>query len=76
MDNLEIAQISKILSPKQSGELTVMLAEFKIALNEYLNDLMSSPVRSLADVIAFNEKHPELVTFHWNILILQYNIIL
>lgn len=37
----------------------VLLHEFKAGINAYLNDLPPHyPVRSLADVIAFNEKHP------------------
>ncbi|XP_073362824.1 probable amidase At4g34880 [Aegilops tauschii subsp. strangulata] len=35
-----------------------MQAEFKLSLNAYLADLVSSPVRSLAQVIAFNNAHP------------------
>jgi amidase len=38
-------------------ELTVLLYEFKADLNRYLAGLKSSRVRSLKDVIAFNEKH-------------------
>ncbi|XP_042493154.1 probable amidase At4g34880 [Macadamia integrifolia] len=59
VDNLEIANISSILDHSQSGEQMTMLAEFKLALNSYLSDLVTSPVRSLADVIAFNENHPD-----------------
>jgi len=33
-------------------------AEFKLSLNAYLKDLLYSPVRSLAQVIAFNNAHP------------------
>lgn len=61
VDDLEIADIDIILSPKRSGELTVMLADFKLLLNDYLKELVSSPVRSLADVIAFNNNHTQLV---------------
>ncbi|KAL0692854.1 hypothetical protein Bca4012_060034 [Brassica carinata] len=39
-----------------SGEVIALLAEFKISLNAYLKALVKSPVRSLADVIAFNKK--------------------
>ncbi|KAL0536075.1 hypothetical protein IC582_025007 [Cucumis melo] len=60
VDDLEIADIDIILSPKRSGELTVMLADFKLLLNDYLKELVSSPVRSLADVIAFNNNHTQL----------------
>lgn len=61
MDNLNIAHIEKILDPHLSGELEVMLAEFKISINAYLKDLINSPVRSLADIIAFNQNNSELV---------------
>ncbi len=62
MDNLEIANVDVILNPSQSGELTAMLAEFKVTLNDYLKELISSPVRSLADIIAFNQNNPQLVS--------------
>uniref|UniRef100_J3LVS8 Amidase domain-containing protein n=1 Tax=Oryza brachyantha TaxID=4533 RepID=J3LVS8_ORYBR len=41
-----------------SIDLVLMQAEFKLSLNAYLSDLLYSPVRSLADVIAFNNAHP------------------
>lgn len=62
MDNLEIANINTIVNPSQSGELTLMMAEFKLFLNDYLKDLLTSPVRSLADIIAFNKNNPDLVS--------------
>ncbi|KAL1334323.1 hypothetical protein AAHE18_11G169200 [Arachis hypogaea] len=34
-----------------------MEIEFKLTLNAYLMDLIASPIRSLADVIAFNKRH-------------------
>jgi len=40
-------------------ELTVLLHEFKHDLNRYLSGLESSRVRSLMDVIAFNQKHKQ-----------------
>lgn len=46
----------------KSGERTALLAEFKMSLNAYLKDLVKSPVRSLADVIAYNEKFAEEVS--------------
>ena len=59
VDNLKIDNIDEILSaPSESIALNF---EFKLSLNEYLKDLVASPVNSLADVIAFNEKHPKLV---------------
>ncbi|KAJ3688830.1 hypothetical protein LUZ61_017994 [Rhynchospora tenuis] len=57
IDNLQIANVSVILDYNQSGEEIALLAEFKMELNKYLSQLSSSPVRSLADVISFNEKH-------------------
>ncbi|XP_021753116.1 putative amidase C869.01 [Chenopodium quinoa] len=60
VDDLEISNIGEILNPHHSGELTAMLADFKHAIPEYLEGLESSPVRSLADIIAFNENNPEL----------------
>jgi amidase len=51
------------LDYNQSGEELALVAEFKVALNQYLSKLTSSPVRSLADVISFNEEHrKEVVT--------------
>ncbi|RZR90116.1 hypothetical protein BHM03_00017940 [Ensete ventricosum] len=43
IDNLEIANLSIILDPTQSGEEVALLAEFKMALNSYLSELSSSP---------------------------------
>jgi amidase len=40
-------------------EMTVLLYEFKADLNRYLADLASSPVRSLAEIITFNQEHAE-----------------
>ncbi|KAF8759206.1 hypothetical protein HU200_010235 [Digitaria exilis] len=39
-------------------ETLLMNAEFKLSLNAYLSDLLRSPVRTLKDVIAFNNAHP------------------
>lgn len=39
-------------------EILLMAAEFKISINAYLSGLLYSPVRSLAQLIAFNEAHP------------------
>ncbi|CAI9104710.1 OLC1v1003440C1 [Oldenlandia corymbosa var. corymbosa] len=60
IDDLEIPDIDVILDPFQSGESLVMLSEFKLSLNDYLQGLTESPVRSLAEIIAFNENHPDL----------------
>jgi amidase len=62
IDNLEIANIDVILNAALSGEATALLAEFKLSLNAYLKELVASPVRTLADVIAFNQKFSDLVS--------------
>lgn len=58
---MEIDDGKASLDYSSSAEETALLAEFKISLNTYLRELIASPVRSLADVIAFNEKFPDLV---------------
>ncbi|KAJ6402941.1 hypothetical protein OIU84_014948 [Salix udensis] len=60
VDNLQIDNIDVILDPYQSSEVMVMLAEFKLTIKQYLEDLIKSPVRSLADIIAFNNNNPDL----------------
>ncbi|KAK6240803.1 hypothetical protein SCA6_006192 [Theobroma cacao] len=60
VDNLQIANIDVILNFNLSGEALATLAEFKLSLNAYLQELVASPVRSLADIIAFNLKFPDL----------------
>lgn len=42
---------------KSKAELTVLLHEFKADLNAYLAELTCTPVRSLADIIEFNNAH-------------------
>ncbi|KAB1207594.1 hypothetical protein CJ030_MR7G022896 [Morella rubra] len=58
VDNVEIANIEVILN--QTLEITALLIEFKPSLDRYLKELGSSPVRTLADVIAFNKKFSDL----------------
>lgn len=62
VDDLEVPNISVILNSTLSGEATALLAEFKLSINAYLEDLVISPVRSLADIIAFNQNFSDLVT--------------
>ncbi|CAN1307607.1 Probable amidase At4g34880 [Linum perenne] len=61
IDDLEIANVDMILDPFRSGEVAVMMAEFKVAVNRYLEDLVESPVRSLAEIVAFNVDNSKLV---------------
>ncbi|XP_016191697.1 putative amidase C869.01 [Arachis ipaensis] len=42
------------------NEMIALLAELKRDLNSYLENLVSSPVRSLADLITFNHQHNTL----------------
>lgn len=60
LDHLEIEN-SDLMSNAFSSEVYAMQVELKPAINSYLKQLVASPVRSLADVIAFNRKHPTLV---------------
>jgi amidase len=46
----------KLTSPLGEAEFDVLLYEFKEGVNKYLADA-GAPVRSLADVIAFNSRH-------------------
>ncbi|XP_010432367.1 PREDICTED: putative amidase C869.01 [Camelina sativa] len=59
IDNLSIPNIEVIRDWTESGEKMALLAEFKMSLNAYLKELVESPVRSLADVIAYNENFAE-----------------
>ncbi|KAH0632113.1 hypothetical protein KY290_003318 [Solanum tuberosum] len=60
VDNLSIPHIEEIMDSNHSGEALVMMVEFKSSINAYLKELITSPVRSLADIIAFNERNSEL----------------
>lgn len=59
---MEIENINIILDPYQSGEAVALLSEFKVGIKKYLEELIKSPVRSLADIIAFNSDNPDLVS--------------
>lgn len=60
VDNLEVENLSIILDSSQSGEMITLLSEFKLSLNKYLQELIYSPVRSLAEIISFNINNPNL----------------
>lgn len=57
IDDLEIENIGTILDFSRNGELAALPAEFKLSLNEYLSELSYSPVRSLLEIIEFDDKH-------------------
>lgn len=61
-----------VLDPNQSGAEVALLAEFKLSLNNYLTELVTSPVRSLAEIIAFNQNNPELVCPFFNPVLLTW----
>ncbi|KAL2460034.1 Amidase family protein [Abeliophyllum distichum] len=60
VDYLDIANVDVIMNPMLCGESSALLAEFKLCINDYLKELTTSPVRSLADIIAFNTNNPDL----------------
>ncbi|XP_020587270.1 putative amidase C869.01 [Phalaenopsis equestris] len=57
VDNLKMRNAEIMENITANSEVVLLLAEFKLSLNAYLKDLVFSPVRSLADVIAFNKNH-------------------
>jgi amidase len=57
IDNADIPTAKQMSESKT--EMTVLLYECKADLNAYLAGLLESPVRTLADVIAFNTAHAD-----------------
>ena len=55
----ELVEVVELNLPPEAreAERTVMLCEFKAGLNAYLASHPTAPARSLADVIAHNERH-------------------
>ncbi|MBT2582981.1 amidase family protein [Planococcus sp. ISL-109] len=54
------ATVEEVTIPQQSFESDVMWYEFKRGVNDYLSTMPGEvPVKSLADVIAFNKQDPE-----------------
>ncbi|KAK3194968.1 hypothetical protein Dsin_026278 [Dipteronia sinensis] len=60
VDNVKIVSIYAIMNPFVSGEEKAMDADLKLDLNKYFEGLVVSPVRTLADVIEFNNKFAKL----------------
>lgn len=57
---VENSGINAIFNADYGNDMqTVLLYDFKQDLNMYLSELLESPVRTLADAIAFNNQHPE-----------------
>lgn len=57
IDPMDIPSAKRITESK--NEETVLLFELKAGLNAYLAELLSTPVRTLSEIIAFNEAHAE-----------------
>jgi amidase len=63
IENLDVAaNLTALAVDIASNEFMAVRAEFKLSLNAYLADLSYSPVRSLAEVIAFNDANPVQVS--------------
>ncbi|CAL5377041.1 unnamed protein product [Camellia sinensis] len=60
VDHIKIPNYETIKDSMFIGEQIAMTAELKLSLNAYLKGLITSPVRSLADIIAFNNKFSDL----------------
>lgn len=71
---MEIENINIILDPYQSGEAFALLSEFKVGIKKYLEELIKSPVRTLADIIAFNSDNPDLVSTCMTLLSLIHEV--
>lgn len=50
-------QFKNQLGLDNQSEFTVVCYEFKRNLNQYLSELVSSPVRTLADIVKYNDDH-------------------
>jgi amidase len=57
IDPADIPTAEQISSTE--AELTVLLFEFKADLNKYLSELTNTRIRTLEDIIEFNNKHAE-----------------
>ncbi|CDP18696.1 unnamed protein product [Coffea canephora] len=57
---VDTASFDTVIASMYNDQFKAMNVEFKLALNTYLKQLITSPVRSLADAIVFNKKHSKL----------------
>ena len=62
VDIVDTASFDTIILSMLINESKAVIVEFKLALNAYLKQLITSPVRSLADAIVFNKDHSKLVS--------------
>ncbi|XP_020587276.1 putative amidase C869.01 [Phalaenopsis equestris] len=57
VENLRLPNVKFMLQELEDGQATQLLASFKVSINAYLANLVYSPVRSLRDIIDFNNNH-------------------
>ncbi|KAL4290475.1 hypothetical protein GQ457_14G004640 [Hibiscus cannabinus] len=60
VENVNASKYLAAYSTSTDYETLATIAEFKLAINSYLKELVVSPVRSLKDLIAFNNKFSRL----------------
>ncbi|KAJ5098877.1 hypothetical protein N7532_005878 [Penicillium argentinense] len=60
VDNVDLISTKEFVLDDQNSELLIWLVDMKRSLGEYLQDLEESEVRSLADVIEYNNKHADI----------------
>ncbi|KAJ5724053.1 hypothetical protein N7488_002088 [Penicillium malachiteum] len=60
VNNIDLISPEEFKIDGESCEWTIIQADMKPQLNAYLEGLEESDVRSLAEIIAFNEKHADL----------------
>ncbi|KAJ6021031.1 hypothetical protein N7540_006535 [Penicillium herquei] len=60
VNNIDLISPDEFKIDGESCEWTIIQADMKPQLNAYLESLEESDVRSLAEIIAFNEKHADL----------------
>ncbi|KAJ5710070.1 hypothetical protein N7493_009662 [Penicillium malachiteum] len=60
VNNIDLISPDEFKIDGESCEWTIVQADMKPQLNAYLEGLEESDVRSLAEIIAFNEKHADL----------------
>ncbi|KAK8608662.1 hypothetical protein V6N13_024076 [Hibiscus sabdariffa] len=60
VEDLDASKFLEAYDGIQEYEILAMTAEFKVAINSYLQNLVVSSVRSLKDIIEFNNKNSEL----------------
>ncbi|KAJ5672228.1 hypothetical protein N7507_001355 [Penicillium longicatenatum] len=60
VENIDLVSPDTFRIDREGSEWTIIQADMKPQLNAYFEGLAESEVRSLAEVIAFNEKHADL----------------